>query len=150
MVAIDYSQIELRIAAWLSGDEALKRVFTSGNDIHASVAADMFEVEAEEVTKDMRSTAKTINYGILYGMGANALKTNLNQGSGEDISKVQAAEYLDRYFDAFPQLAEYQESVKRSVKKLGYTTTYFGRRRYFDTIKSKTALPTCPSRTHGD
>lgn len=137
LVAIDYSQIELRIAAWLSGDEALKKVFTSGDDIHASVASDMFEVETDKVTKDMRSAAKTINYGILYGMGANALKGNLNQGEGEEVSKAQALEYLDRYFDAFPQLAEYQEKIKRSVKKLGYTTTYFGRRRYFETIKSK-------------
>lgn len=137
LVAIDYSQIELRIAAWLSGDKALKKVFTSGNDIHSSVAADMFSVSPDEVTKDMRSTAKTINYGILYGMGANALKTNLSQGSGEDVTKVQAAEYLDRYFNAFPELADYQEQVKRSVKKLGYTTTHFGRRRYFHSIKSK-------------
>jgi DNA polymerase-1 len=137
LVAIDYSQIELRIAAWLSGDDNLKKVFNSGDDIHASVAADMFEVEIDEVTKDMRSTAKTINYGILYGMGANALRINLNQGSGPEITKQQAINYLDRYFEAFPDLAGYQDSIKRSVKKNGYTTTFYGRRRYFNTIKSK-------------
>ncbi len=137
LAAIDYSQIELRIAAWLSGDLALTKIFTSGGDIHASVAADMFEVSADEVTKDMRSTAKTINYGILYGMGANALKANLSQGDNADVTKAQAVEYLDRYFDAFPQLADYQKSIIASVRKHGYTTTYFGRRRHFNMIRSK-------------
>jgi DNA polymerase I len=137
LVAIDYSQIELRIAAWLSGDEALKQIFQSGGDIHASVAADMFEVSIEEVTTDMRAAAKTINYGILYGMGANALKANLNQTNSEDITKSQALAYLDKYFEAFPKLAEYQKTIKQEVKKHGFTQTYFGRRRYFATIKSK-------------
>lgn len=137
LVAIDYSQIELRIAAWLSGDNNLKRVFADKGDIHASVAADMFGVKPADVTKDMRSAAKTINYGILYGMGANALKVNLNQGDGEEVTKNQASEYLDKYFEAFPDLEKYQTEIKQSVKRLGYTTTFFGRRRYFKTIKSK-------------
>ena len=98
----------------------------------------MFNTSINTVTKMQRSAAKTINYGILYGMGANALKANLNTpNTDNDVSKNQAIEYLDKYFENFPKLAEYLEQTKTFARKNGFTLTYWGRRRYFDTIKSK-------------
>lgn len=135
LAAIDYSQIELRIAAGLSGDDKLLEVFKSGGDIHASVAARVFKVAPEEVTKEMRRKAKVINFGILYGMGVNALRANL----GEGVSRDEAAAYLEEYFKQYEGLSEYIEKTKASAAKYGYTETVFGRRRYFSGFKS--ALP---------
>jgi DNA polymerase-1 len=132
LVSLDYSQIELRIAAWLSGDEKLINVFKEGRDIHAAVAADVFSVPEDEVSKNQRSAAKVINFGILYGMGVDALRKNLS----DDTTRSEAQEYLDQYFDAYPKLAEFIEEKKREVREQGYTTTYFGRRRYFSEIYS--------------
>jgi len=132
LVALDYSQIELRIAAWLSGDEKLINVFKEGRDIHAAVAADVFSVAEEAVTKNQRSAAKVINFGILYGMGVDALRKNL----GGDTSRSEAQDYLDQYFAAFSGLAAFIEEKKQEARKQGYTSTYFGRRRYFPEIYS--------------
>src|SRR5690606_26327833 len=101
-------------------------------DIHAAVASEIFDVSQEDVTPAQRAQAKTINFGILYGMGVNALRGNL----GEGVTRNDSKEFLDRYFQSYPRLAEYIEETKRQVRKLGYTTTYFGRRRYFETIQS--------------
>lgn len=133
MAALDYSQIELRIAAMLSEDEKLLNVFRKGDDIHTAVAAEMFDVPEDEVTKNMRRKAKVINYGILYGMGVQALRQNLGDGTTMDESR----EFYDRYFEQFPGLAEYVEKVKNTAKKNGYTETIFGRRRYFKRINSR-------------
>jgi DNA polymerase-1 len=132
LAALDYSQIELRIAAWLSGDERLTEVFREDKDVHATTAASLFAKPKDAVTKNERSKAKVINYGILYGMGVNALRSNL----GDDTTKEQARQYLDDYLDTYEGLAEFMETKKQAVRNQGYTTTYFGRRRYFPEIYS--------------
>ncbi|MFA6158521.1 MAG: DNA polymerase [Candidatus Paceibacterota bacterium] len=131
LVAFDYSQIELRIAAFLSRDDKFIDIFRRGEDVHAAVAAQVFGVPVESVTKDMRSQAKTINFGVMYGMGVTALQKNL----GTDRKAAQ--KFYNDYFEKFHGLAAYLESVKAETAERGYTETFFGRRRYFDGIKSK-------------
>ncbi len=133
--AIDYSQIELRIAAGLSGDKKLIEVFKSGGDVHTAVASEVFGVPPEKVDYEMRRRAKVINFGILYGMGVNALRANL----GGSVTRDEAQKFLDDYFKKFSGLAEYVEKTKAEATKLGYTETIFGRRRYFPALKS--AMP---------
>lgn len=130
LAAFDYSQIELRVAAILSGDEKLIEIFKSGRDVHAEVAARVFAVDSSAVTPEMRRKAKVINFGILYGMGVNALRENL----GTDRKEAQA--FYQQYFATFTRLAEYLEEVKAHASKTGYTETLFGRRRYFEGIRS--------------
>jgi DNA polymerase-1 len=132
LVAIDYSQIELRIAAILSKDEALIDVFKNGEDIHAAAARRVFGVGAGEVTSNMRRQAKVINFGILYGMGVNALRTNL----GDDTTRAEAQQFLNAYFESFPMLAQFLEDTKSAATTQGYTTTMFGRRRHFPALAS--------------
>ena len=130
LVACDYSQIELRMAAELSGDEKFIEVFSRGDDIHAAVATELFGSNEG----DNRRKAKVINFGILYGMGANALRINLGT---DDHSQSDAREYLDNYFSRFPTLSGYLEDSKQFAREHGYTKTLFGRRRYFPEIGSK-------------
>ncbi|MES2014809.1 MAG: DNA polymerase, partial [Patescibacteria group bacterium] len=131
LAAFDYSQIELRLAALLSEDEKLIDIFKRGEDVHAAVAAEVYGVPQAEVTYDMRRKAKVINFGILYGMGVNALRENL----GGD--RAEAQEFYTRYFETFTGLAEYLTRTRATAARLGYTTTYFGRRRFFPGIRSK-------------
>ncbi|HYF13132.1 MAG TPA: DNA polymerase [Candidatus Paceibacterota bacterium] len=130
IVSFDYSQIELRIAAWLSGDPGLLEIFKKGRDAHTEVASRVFNVRAEDVVYEQRRRAKVINFGILYGMGVNALKDTIG------TSRKEAQEFYNQYFEAFPRLAAYIDAVKAYAMKHGYTKTHFGRRRYFDGIKS--------------
>jgi len=130
LLSFDYSQIEMRILAALSGDETLIKVFQKGGDVHASVAARVFGVKEDTVTKDMRRQAKVINFGIVYGMGVNALRANLGG------SRAEAQEFYNNYFAKFPKIAKYFEEVKKEARQKGYTQTYFGRRRYFEGIDS--------------
>lgn len=130
LVSFDYSQIELRIAAILSGDPGLIEIFRDGRDVHAEVAAKVFRIKGKEVTYEQRRRAKVINFGILYGMGVNALQ----QGLG--TSRKEAQEFYDQYFGAFPKLAGYIDYVKGLAQSQGYTETMFGRRRYLDGIRS--------------
>lgn len=132
LVSIDYSQIELRIAAILSGDKKLIEIFKNKEDVHSGVASRVFNVPENEVTKDMRRKAKVINFGILYGMGVNALRANL----GEGTSREEAQEFLNAYFNTFTRVAEYLEETKAFARQNGYTQTLFGRRRYFPGIRS--------------
>ncbi len=132
LVALDYSQIELRIAAGLSGDAKLVEVFKSGGDVHTAVAAEVFDVPKNTVDYEMRRRAKVINFGILYGMGVNALRANL----GEAVSRDDAERFLKKYFEDFSGLAAYIERTKSEATRLGYTETLFGRRRYFPALKS--------------
>lgn len=132
LVSIDYSQIELRIAAILSDDERLIEIFKTGQDVHRGVASRVFVVPESEVTADMRRKAKVINFGILYGMGVNALRVNL----GEGTTREAAQEFLNAYFNTFTRLAEYLEETKSFAREHGYTKTMFGRRRYFPGISS--------------
>ncbi len=129
-IAFDYSQIELRVAALMSGDDYLIDTFEAGKDIHAAVASRVFGVPESEVAGDMRRKAKVINFGILYGMGVTALQQNLGS------SRKEAQEFFDGYFASFPSIAGYMESVKAFAKKHGYTETLFGRRRHFPLMKS--------------
>jgi DNA polymerase-1 len=132
LVAIDYSQIELRIAAILSEDKNMIDIFRRAEDVHQGVASRVFGVPVEGVTPNMRRHAKVINFGILYGMGVNALKQNL----GEDTKREEAQAFLTAYFQTFTRLAEYLEDTKTTARKLGYTETLFGRRRHFAGIAS--------------
>jgi DNA polymerase-1 len=132
LVSIDYSQIELRIAAILSEDPGLIDIFKRGEDVHDGVAMRVFQVAADEVTGNMRRTAKVINFGILYGMGVNALRQNL----GAKTSRSEAQAFLNAYFNTFTKLAEYLEETKSVARAQGYTETLFGRRRYFPGITS--------------
>jgi DNA polymerase-1 len=129
-IGSDYSQIELRVLAMLSGDEQLIETFRNGEDIHMSVAAKMFNVPFEKVTNDMRRKAKVINFGILYGMGITALQKNL------DTTRAEAQTFYNAYFEAFPKIRQYLDSTKDYAKQHGYTETMFGRRRYFPGINA--------------
>lgn len=130
LLALDYSQIELRIAAILSGDKKLIEIFKSGRDVHREVAAAVFDVAPEAVDAEMRRRAKIINFGILYGMGVNALKAQLGTSIGE------AHQFYDDYFQTFDTLAKYLESTRGFARKNGFTETLFGRRRQFPEMKS--------------
>jgi DNA polymerase-1 len=130
LVAFDYAQIELKIAAFLSKDEKLIDIFKNNRDVHTEVASEVFDVPAEMVDKEMRRRAKVINFGILYGMGVNALRENL----GTD--RAEAQKFYNDYFAAFSGLAHYLNQVKAEAARKGYTETYFGRRRYFEGLKS--------------
>ena len=132
LVSIDYSQIELRVAAIMSKDERLIEIFARGEDVHSGVASRVFGVAQEKVDAEMRRKAKVINFGILYGMGVNALRANL----GEGVKTAEAQEFLTAYFHTFTQLAQYLEDTKKFAFKNGYTETLFGRRRYFAGIRS--------------
>lgn len=129
-IALDYSQIEMRVLAILSGDEKLQEVFSRGGDVHTTVAAHVFDVNEDEVTKDMRRKAKVVNFGIIYGMGVSALKDNL----GTD--RKEAQEFYNNYFEKFPTISNYFDEIKTFARKNGYTRTYFGRRRYFSGMSS--------------
>lgn len=131
LVSFDYSQVELRVAAILSGDEKLIEIFKNGIDVHTGVAAQVFGVAEKDVTKEMRRQAKVINFGILYGMGVNALKANLGS------TQAEARAFYDNYFKTFKGVAEYLNKVKFDTAQNGYTETLFGRRRYFEGINSK-------------
>lgn len=131
LVAFDYSQVELRLAAILSEDPKLIEIFKNGEDVHAGVASYMFGIPQSEVTKEMRNKAKVINFGILYGMGVSALQKNLK------VDRKEAQEFYNQYFEQFSGLAAYLEETKEFAKVHGYTSTLYGRKRFFDGIKSK-------------
>jgi DNA polymerase I len=131
LVEFDYSQIELRLAAFLSKDKKLIDIFKSGRDVHTEVAAQVFKVAPENVDKEMRRKAKVINFGILYGMGVNALRANLK------TDRAEAQKFYDEYFATFHELASYLDRIKAETARKGYTETFFGRRRYFEGINSK-------------
>jgi DNA polymerase-1 len=130
LVSFDYSQVELRVAAFLSHDPSLTEIFKEGRDVHAEVAARVFHVRPEEVNYEMRRRAKVINFGIIYGMGVNALRESLG------TTRAEAQEFYDQYFAAFPRLAAYLAEVKADATRQGFTQTYFGRKRYFEALKS--------------
>jgi DNA polymerase-1 len=131
LVALDYSQIELRVLALLSKDPKLTAVFASGGDIHRATAAEIFGVDPAAVDSEMRRVAKVVNFGILYGMGITALDKLIGRG------RQEATRFYSRYFEQFPTIAAYLEKTKRFAEVHGYTETYFGRRRHFADIRSK-------------
>jgi DNA polymerase-1 len=131
LVAFDYSQIELRIAAFLSKDRKLLDIFNKGEDVHTSVASEVFNVVPADVTKEMRRQAKVINFGIIYGMGVTSLAKAISS------DRATAQKFYDEYFKKFSGLASYLDDIKNFAYKNGYTETFFGRRRYFEGLKSK-------------
>ncbi len=129
-VVADYSQIELRILAHLSKDPGLLEAFRSGEDIHTATAARVFGFTPDLVTPEMRRRAKVINFGLLYGMEAFGLADRL------EISREEAQEHMDAYFEQFPDVREFMQSIVAEAKRSGYTTTIFGRRRYLTELSS--------------
>lgn len=129
-LACDYSQIQLRIAALLSKEEAMLDVFRRGEDIHSATASRVFGVPEDKITSEMRRRAKVINFGILYGMGVQALSANL------EVSRDEASLFLDNYFRQYPKLFHYFESVKEQARRKGYVETLFGRKRFLPEIHS--------------
>jgi DNA polymerase-1 len=128
LVSADYSQIELRIMAHISGDESLLRAFSQGEDIHRATAAEIFSVTPLEVSSDQRRVAKVINFGLIYGMSAFGLASNL--GITRDAAKM----YIDRYFARYPGVARYMDETRLSAKAKGYVETVFGRRLWLPEI----------------
>ncbi|MEF1206979.1 DNA polymerase I [Photobacterium damselae] len=134
VLAIDYSQIELRIMAHLSGDKALLDAFCHGKDIHAATAAEILGLPLEQVSSEQRRRAKAINFGLIYGMSAFGLAKQLDMGRGE------AQEYMNTYFERYPGVLEYMETTRTVASEQGYVETLFGRRLYLPDIKSRNGL----------
>ena len=130
LLSADYSQIELRIMASISGDPSMKAAFESGEDIHAATAAHVFNVDLVDVTKDMRRKAKTVNFGVMYGISAFGLSQRLG------IPRKEAAEIIKHYFDSFPSIKDYMEKTLESARSKGYVETLTGRRRYLPEVLS--------------
>ena len=138
LVAFDYSQIELRIVAMLSGDKKMTQVFREKKDIHAGVASFVFGVPIDKVDNEMRRKAKVINFGIIYGMGVSALRKNLGGHAGERAStREEAQKFYDNYFNQFFGVRDYLSGVKKFAVERLYTETLFGRRRNFPNINSR-------------
>lgn len=133
LLSADYSQVELRLMAHLSGDESLREAFMHGEDIHAATAAKIFGKPIGEVTSEERRRAKTANFGIIYGISAFGLSQRL------DIPRAEAKALIDGYFASYPKVKEYMERVTEQARKDGYVTTLFGRRRYLADIASRNA-----------
>ncbi|HIF9239996.1 TPA: DNA polymerase I [Photobacterium damselae] len=134
VLAIDYSQIELRIMAHLSGDKALLDAFCHGKDIHAATAAEILGLPLDQVSSEQRRRAKAINFGLIYGMSAFGLAKQLDMGRGE------AQEYMNTYFERYPGVLEYMETTRTVASEQGYVETLFGRRLYLPDIKSRNGL----------
>ncbi|WP_330961643.1 DNA polymerase I [Photobacterium sp. 53610] len=134
ILAVDYSQIELRIMAHLSGDKALLEAFREGKDIHAATAAEILGIAIDEVTSEQRRRAKAINFGLIYGMSAFGLAKQLGMGRNE------AQEYMNVYFERYPGVLEYMESTRTHASEQGYVETLFGRRLYLPDIQSRNAI----------
>lgn len=134
LIAADYSQIELRIMAHLSEDPNLLTAFANGLDIHSATAAEVFSTPLDRVTADQRRSAKAINFGLIYGMSAFGLAKQLN------IGRKQAADYIDTYFDRYPGVLNYMNTVRSSAAESGYVETWFGRRLYLPEINSRNGM----------
>jgi DNA polymerase-1 len=133
-LSADYSQIELRIMAALSKDESMIEAFRKNIDVHSLTASKIFKVDTDKVTSDMRRKAKTANFGIIYGISAFGLSQRLN------ISRTEAKEIIDGYFEAFPDVQKYMEKSIEIARNNGYVKTLFGRKRYLNEINSANAV----------
>jgi DNA polymerase-1 len=131
LVAADYSQIELRIMAHLSGDKGLLKAFEKGEDIHKATASEVFGVSLEEVSSDQRRSAKAINFGLIYGMSAFGLSRQL------DVERKLAQEYIDRYFERYPGVLKYMDNIRKQAHDDGFVETLFGRRLYLPEINAR-------------
>jgi DNA polymerase-1 len=133
ILAADYSQIELRIMAHLSGDEGLQKAFELGEDIHRATAAEVFGIQLKNVSAEERRSAKAINFGLIYGMSAFGLGRQLG------IPRREAQEYVDLYFSRYPGVKQFMDETRESARDRGYVETVFGRRLYLPEIKSQNA-----------
>ncbi|MDP3715518.1 MAG: DNA polymerase, partial [Burkholderiales bacterium] len=133
IVSADYSQIELRIMAHISGDESLLKAFAAGEDIHRATAAEIFGVELAAVDGEQRRYAKVINFGLIYGMSAFGLARQLG------IERAAAQQYMDRYFQRYPGVAEYMRVTREQARELGYVETVLGRRLWLPEIRASNA-----------
>jgi DNA polymerase-1 len=133
IVAADYSQIELRIMAHLSGDAGLLNAFAEERDIHQATAADVFGLALDQVSADQRRTAKMINFGLIYGMSAFGLASRLG------IERSEARRYVDLYFERYPGVRRYMDETRQQARERGYVETVFGRRLYLNDIASRNA-----------
>jgi DNA polymerase-1 len=131
LLAADYSQIELRIMAHLSGDEGLQKAFAADQDIHRATAAEVFETPFDDVSDDQRRSAKAVNFGLMYGMSAFGLAKQLNVARGE------AQEYIDLYFDRYPGVKAFMDGIRETARTQGYVETVFGRRLYLPEINAR-------------
>ena len=131
LVAADYSQIELRIMAHLSGDKGLLTAFEHGEDIHKATAAEVFGVNLDEVSADQRRSAKAINFGLIYGMSAFGLSRQL------DVERKLAQQYIDRYFERYPGVLKYMDNIRKQAHEDGFVETLFGRRLYLPEINAR-------------
>jgi len=134
IVAIDYSQIELRIMAHLSDDPGLVKAFSEGKDVHKATAAEIFAVPLDEVTSDQRRSAKAVNFGLIYGMSAFGLAKQLN------VPRHTAQAYMDKYFERYPNVSQYMEDTRQKATETGYVETLFGRRLYLPDINAKNGM----------
>ena len=134
IVAIDYSQIELRIMAHLSDDPGLVKAFSEGKDVHKATAAEIFAVPLDEVTSDQRRSAKAVNFGLIYGMSAFGLAKQLN------VPRHTAQAYMDKYFERYPNVSQYMEDTRQQATETGYVETLFGRRLYLPDINAKNGM----------
>ena len=134
ILAADYSQIELRIMAHLSGDEGLLRAFREGQDVHRATAAEVFEVDLDAVSGEQRRKAKAINFGLIYGMSAFGLARQLHLGRSE------AQDYIDRYFQRYPGVQQYMDRTRALAREQGYVETLFGRRQYLPEINARNRM----------
>ncbi len=134
ILSADYSQVELRIMAHLSGDETMCKAFNDGMDIHTATASKVYDVPAEEVTSSMRRNAKSANFGIIYGISAFGLAENLS------ISRSEAKQLIDGYFDSYPKVKEYMDLSVEKARAKGYASTIYGRRRYLSDINSNNRI----------
>ena len=133
-ISADYSQIELRVMAHMSKDTSLLKAFQDGEDVHSKTASEVFNVELDEVTADLRRNAKAINFGLIYGISAFGLGKQLS------ISRNLAAEYMAMYFEKYPGVKQYMESTKEGASQNGYVETLFGRRLYLRDINASNAM----------
>jgi DNA polymerase-1 len=133
VLAADYSQIELRIMAHMSGDPGLTRAFQHDQDVHRATAAEVFGVAVDEVVAEHRRVAKMINFGLMYGMSAHGLAQRLG------IPRGEAVEYVQRYFERYPGVKAFMDSTREQARRDGYVETLFGRRLYLDTLRSRNA-----------
>jgi DNA polymerase-1 len=134
ILAADYSQIELRIMAHLSSDAGLLKAFNEGRDVHTATASEVFEVALDAVTTEQRRKAKAINFGLIYGMSAFGLAKQLHLGRHE------AQQYIERYFERYPGVADYMDRTRALAKEQGYVETLFGRRLYLPEINARNKM----------
>ena len=144
MLAADYSQVELRIMAHLSQDEGLLSAFSNSQDVHKATAADVFGVALDEVSIEQRRSAKAINFGLIYGMSAFGLANQLN------ISRGEAAQYVERYFEKYPGVRKYMDETQALADEKGYVETLFGRRLYLPDIHAGNGMLRKAAQRTGD